>query len=222
MVTIIAAGEVLQLWPERAVFWPRRGTLFVADVHFGKAAAFRSAGIPVPEGGLADDLQRLSQLIAATDAARVVFLGDVLHARRGRTSAVVAGVAAWRAQYSHRQFLIVKGNHDKQAGNPPTEWEMNCADEPFIDPPFAFRHTPAKSTAHYVLAGHVHPAIRLRGRAGLREKLACFVVGSKSMILPAFGSFTGTTAIRPGPDDGIYAIAGNTLIRLTGPHAKGE
>ncbi|GIV83175.1 MAG: DEAD/DEAH box helicase [Candidatus Roseilinea sp.] len=215
MVTIIAAGEVLQLWPERAVFWPRRGTLFVADVHFGKAAAFRGAGIPVPEGGLADDLKRLSQLIAATDAARVVFLGDVLHARQGRTAAVVTGVAAWRAQYSHRQFLVVKGNHDKQAGNPPAEWQMSCTDEPFIDPPFALQHTPTKPAAHYVLAGHIHPAIRMRSRAGLREKLACFVVRPEVMILPAFGSFTGTTTIRPGPDDRIYAIAGNALIEVS-------
>lgn len=215
MVTIAAAGEVLQLWPERAVFWPRRSTLFVADVHFGKAAAFRGAGVPVPEGGLADDLRRLSQLIAATDAARVVFLGDVLHARRGRVVAVVAAVADWRAQHSHRQFLVIRGNHDARAGDPPIEWQMNCVDEPFIEPPLAFRHTPVTSSAYYALAGHVHPSIRLRGRAGLRERLPCFVVGPSCLILPAFGSFTGTAAIRPAPDDRIYAVAGDALVEVS-------
>ena len=215
MVTIVAAGEALQLWPERAVFWPRRGTLFVADVHFGKAAAFRSAGVPVPEGGLADDLRRLSRLIAATDAARVVFLGDVLHARQGRVASVVADVAAWRAQYSHRHFVLVRGNHDARAGDPPTEWQMTCVDEPFIEPPLALRHTPAASSAYYALAGHVHPSIRLHGRAGLRERLPCFVVGPSRMILPAFGGFTGTAVIRPAPDDRIYAVAGDALVEVS-------
>ncbi|MFN4294815.1 MAG: ligase-associated DNA damage response endonuclease PdeM [Thermoflexales bacterium] len=214
MVTVVAAGEVLQLWPERAVFWPRRGTLFVADVHFGKAAAFRDAGIPVPEGGLADDLRRLSRLIAATDAARVVFLGDVLHARQGRAASVVADVAAWRAQHSHRQFLLIRGNHDARAGDPPTEWQMACVDEPFIEPPLAFRHTPAASSAYYALAGHVHPSVSLRGRAGLRERLPCFVVGPSRMILPAFGAFTGMAAIRPAPGDRIYAVAGDALVEV--------
>ncbi|MCS6848764.1 MAG: ligase-associated DNA damage response endonuclease PdeM [Anaerolineae bacterium] len=215
MVTVTAAGEVLQLLPERAVFWPRRSTLFVADVHFGKAAAFRAAGIPAPEGGLAEDLQRLSQVIACAGAERVVFLGDVLHARRGRVDHVIARVTAWRSEHSHRQFMVVRGNHDARAGDPPPEWRMTCVDEPFIEPPLAFCHMPnASPAAGYMLAGHIHPAVWLRGRAGLRERLPCFVVGPSRMILPAFGSFTGSASVQPTPDDRIYAIAGDVLVEV--------
>ena len=42
------AGERLVLLPEMAAYWERAGTLLVADPHFGKAAAFRAAGIPEP------------------------------------------------------------------------------------------------------------------------------------------------------------------------------
>ncbi|MDW8351762.1 MAG: ligase-associated DNA damage response endonuclease PdeM [Anaerolineae bacterium] len=217
MVTITAAGEVLQLWPERVVFWPRRATLFVADAHFGKAAAFRAAGIPAPEGGLVEDLQRLSRVIAATGAERVVFLGDVLHARQGRVDHVIGRVAAWRAEHRHRQFVLVRGNHDARAGDPPAEWQITCVDEPLIEPPLALCHTPSASpTAGYLLAGHIHPAIQLRGKAGLRERLPCFIVGPNRMILPAFGSFTGSARVRLAPDDRLYAIAGDALIEVSG------
>jgi hypothetical protein len=35
------AGEKLGLFAERAIYWPARSTLLVADPHFGKAATFR-------------------------------------------------------------------------------------------------------------------------------------------------------------------------------------
>lgn len=214
MLTITVADETLQIWPERAVFWVRRSTLFVADLHFGKAAAFRAAGVPVPEGGLGEDLRRLSRLIAATDARRVVFLGDVVHARQGWAGQVIAEVAAWRAEHAHRQMLVIRGNHDARAGDPPPTWGMVCADEPLVESPFAFCHSPDVTSPGYTLAGHLHPAVRLRGRGGLREKLPCFVVGVHRMILPAFGSFTGASVVRPAPDDRIYAVVGDAVVAL--------
>src|SRR5262249_50769057 len=41
------AGERVTLLAERAAYWQRTRTLLVADTHFGKAATFRAAGIPV-------------------------------------------------------------------------------------------------------------------------------------------------------------------------------
>ncbi len=50
MTNCSVAGEDLVLLAERAVFWPAKKALFVADFHLGKAASFRSAGIPLPSG----------------------------------------------------------------------------------------------------------------------------------------------------------------------------
>jgi metallophosphoesterase superfamily enzyme len=47
-VDIEAAGEVLTLLPQRALFWPAMSMLVIADIHFGKAASFRAQGIPGP------------------------------------------------------------------------------------------------------------------------------------------------------------------------------
>jgi len=50
MIECTVAGEKLVLLAERAVFWPAKKALFVADFHLGKAASFRRAGIPLPSG----------------------------------------------------------------------------------------------------------------------------------------------------------------------------
>ena len=67
------AGEVLVLMPERVAAWPGRATLLVADAHFGKAASFRAAGIPVPRGTTGDDLASLDTALARAEVRRVVF-----------------------------------------------------------------------------------------------------------------------------------------------------
>src|SRR6185436_14749101 len=114
-------GETLVLLPERAVFWPRASTLLVADPHFGKAAAFRAAGVPVPRGTTTEALSRLDRAIDRMDARRVVFLGDFLHAREGRAPEMLRVLAEWRARRSALDVVLVRGNHDKRAGDPPAE-----------------------------------------------------------------------------------------------------
>jgi hypothetical protein len=80
-VQLELAGEPVRLLPERALFWQAACALVVADVHWGKAAAFRSAGIPIPGGATRQDLDRLDQAVARTGARRLVVLGDLFHAK---------------------------------------------------------------------------------------------------------------------------------------------
>ena len=56
---ITVAGEALLLLPERAAYIERTRTLLIADAHFGKAAAFRAAGVLVPRGTTGGTLGRL-------------------------------------------------------------------------------------------------------------------------------------------------------------------
>src|SRR5258708_21848410 len=99
LTTVTLAGERVELFAERALYWPRGRTLFVADVHLGKAAAFRAGGVPLPGGTTAGDLARLARLIAATRAERLVVLGGFLHAAAGRTDAPARAVSAWRRRH---------------------------------------------------------------------------------------------------------------------------
>src|SRR5204863_7878848 len=53
------ADELFVVLASRALWWPRRATLLIADPHLGKPAAFRSGGVPVPERSTTADLDRL-------------------------------------------------------------------------------------------------------------------------------------------------------------------
>src|SRR5690349_2361179 len=81
MTEILLQGASLVLLPERAVWWPDRKTLVVADVHWGKSAHFRKHGIPMPGGTQDRDSLRLARLIREYGAERLVIAGDLFHSR---------------------------------------------------------------------------------------------------------------------------------------------
>ncbi len=209
-----AAGEPLVLLPERAIFWPRRSTLLVADPHFGKAAGFRASGIPVPSGTTSEGLTRLDAALQATGVERVVFLGDFLHAKEGRATGMFDAVNEWRHRNSSVDMVLVRGNHDRSAGDPPPELGVTCVDAPLDDPPYRFTHHPSRARSVYVIAGHLHPGVRLHGAGGLRARLPCFWFGSGGAVLPAFGDFTGLALVDPVPGDRVYAVAGAEVLEV--------
>jgi DNA ligase-associated metallophosphoesterase len=212
--TITLQNERLTLLPEHALFWERKQSLIVADLHLGKAATFRAAGIPVPGGTTTDNLTRLSHLLTRTKARRLIILGDLIHARAGRSEGMMAAVAAWRAFHAEVNIVLVRGNHDAWAGDPGPEWRIICVNEPLLEPPFSLCHYPEESSAGYTLAGHLHPAVILTGLGRQREKLPCFFFGARVGILPAFGSFTGTAIITPQTGDEVYVVAEDEIIRM--------
>jgi DNA ligase-associated metallophosphoesterase len=207
-------GETLALLPERAVLREATATLLVADAHWGKAAAFRAAGLPVPGGTTSEGLARLDAALARTGARRVVFLGDLLHAREGRAPATLAVVAAWRRRHEGVEMLLVRGNHDRHAGDPPRELRIDCVDEPHAEAPFVYRHHPRDAAEGYVLAGHVHPAVTLRGVGRQRERLPCFWFGAGCAVLPAFGAFTGVAGVEPKAGDRVFVVADGTVVEV--------
>jgi DNA ligase-associated metallophosphoesterase len=212
MMHIRWGGEDLCLLAEKAVLWKRRRTLLIADPHFGKAAAFRDAGIPVPGGMTRTDLGRLDRLIGQTEVRRLVILGDFLHARAGRSLEVTAALADWRRRHSGVEVLLVRGNHDIHAGDPPQEWRITVAGEPLADPPFLFCHEPAGRRGGLVMGGHVHPAGVLEGPGGEWLRAPCFCFGADRAVVPAFGSFTGCKAIRPGPGERVFVVGEGEVV----------
>lgn len=141
-VAIEWAGEAIELRPERAALLPRHRTLLVADVHFGKARAFRRQGVPVPGGTTRETLARLDALVRATAPERLVFLGDLLHSRDAQGSAALEDFARWRAAHAALALVLVRGNHDRHAGDPPAALGIEVVDEPFALGALALCHHP--------------------------------------------------------------------------------
>lgn len=210
---IECAGERLHLLAERAIWWPAQQALLVADVHIGKSATFRALGVPVPSATDARTLDRLATLIAATRAARLLVLGDLLHAAHVHEPTVLAPLERWRWQHAALEIVLVRGNHDARAGDPPGVLDIHVVDEPLRMGPFALCHEPRANDAGYVLAGHLHPSVHLAVRADAL-RLACFWFGKAVGVLPAFGEFTGSLTIRRAAGDRVFAIAGDRVVAL--------
>jgi len=210
----IVGGERVALDAERALHWPRERTVFVADVHLGKAAAFRAGGVPLPRGSTAADLARLTRLIEHSSATRLVVLGDFLHAKAGRVAALADAFIAWRSLHSTIDVMLVRGNHDARAGDPPANWNVRCVDEPYALPPFLACHMTSSPPSGYALCGHRHPGVRIHGSGGETARLPCFVIGTRRAILPAFGRFTGLAEYARDSGETIVVVAGGALFTL--------
>ncbi|KAB8055699.1 ligase-associated DNA damage response endonuclease PdeM [Janthinobacterium rivuli] len=207
------AGEQLWLLASKAIYWPARKMLVIADIHFGKAAAFRALGVPVPRGTTTQNLLALDALLATYACEEIVFLGDFLHARAAHAAATVAAMLAWRARHRDVRLTVVRGNHDAHAGDPAAALGIGMVDEPHQVGKLSFCHHPDTVAPGYVLAGHVHPVYHLRadGR-GLR--LPCFLLGRQRAILPSFGAFTGGHAVRPAAGERVYVTADAAIFPL--------
>lgn len=217
-IEITTAGEALLLLPQRALFWPARKMLVVADIHFGKAASFRAQGIPVPRGTTTENLNALDLLQQTYGASHILFLGDFLHARHAHATATMAALGAWRERQADIQLTLVRGNHDSHAGDPPPALNIGVVDEPYQVSPFVFAHHPQSHAGGYVLAGHVHPVYRLA--AGVDAlRLPCFLFGPGGGMLPSFGSFTGGHPVMPAAGERLFVAAGEQVIEIP-PHAR--
>lgn len=211
------AGERVHLLAAPALWWPAQRTLFVADLHLGKAATYRALGQPVPGGSTARNLARLDALIQAQAPTHLVFLGDFLHARQARTPTLLQALADWRARHADLAMTLVRGNHDDRAGDPPADLRIEVVDEPHPLGPFAACHHPQTHATHFVLAGHEHPVFRLQGAGRDSLRLPCFVQDRAQAVLPAFGEFTGGWLAPSGPGRRFHVVGDGAVWSLPGP-----
>ncbi|NBT14005.1 MAG: ligase-associated DNA damage response endonuclease PdeM [Planctomycetia bacterium] len=218
-----AADGDLVLLAGRAAFVPATATLLVADVHLGKAATFRRAGIPVPEGTAQRDLDRLVRLAATHAARRVVVLGDLLHAKGGCTDAVWAEFRDCRKQIA-AEIVLVLGNHDRglatDAARLAERLGIDACVAALDEPPFRFVHEPASprdesAGDRTVVAGHLHPTVAITAPGGDRLVERCFVADPGAVVLPAFGSFTGGHRIATAPRRRLWVARDDGVVEVT-------
>lgn len=208
-VTLTLAGETMVLLGGRAMFWPARRRLVIADLHLGKEHVFRQAGIAVPRGATDDDLQRLGDLLDVTGAQSLWIVGDVLHGPASGASWRDSW-RQWRQKYRHIEVAALIGNHDRALD----------ADALFIHPlgdicsdgPFVFRHIPqADKQGRYGVAGHIHPQARV---PGVPRNWPVFWIRPEMIVLPAFSAFTGGQHVSLARGDRLVACVEGSAIPI--------
>ena len=196
--------QTFLLHPLKAVYWVEEKALLLADFHLGKASHFRKNGIAVPQQVTYSNYAKFNRLLKAFPLERVIFLGDLFHSDHNeeweKFGALIRG-------YNQFNFSLISGNHDIMARKEYEKFNITVFDEPYTIGPLLLSHHPMDEVpaTYYNLAGHVHPSIRLRGKARQSLRLPCFYFSDYNGLLPAFGKFTGTAIIRPKKTDQVFA-----------------
>jgi uncharacterized protein len=216
MHAISIDGIELLLLAKRGLFWPEQKTLFIADTHFGKEATFRSHGVAVPRGSTSGTLLTIAEMIADSNATRLILLGDMFHARSSISDDIQRSLDRFFADHSQLTFSLVLGNHDRGIPRRLGSWPIDILDSGSKLGRISVSHIPQEPSegSDLLLCGHLHPAYRFQTKTDSLGKLSCFWLSNKQLVLPAIGQFTGTYVVKPIKTDRTWVIAGDQVVEV--------
>lgn len=206
------AEEQLVLLADGAVHWPSRNTVWLSDLHLGKAAHFRKHGVPIGSEPTLATLHRLRECIKRRRPRRILLLGDLFHSDINREWEPFAGLCS---EFASLEWCLVRGNHDMIPEVLLRESGILQRDR-LDEGPFTFTHDPSDLTEGfgYHICGHLHPGIRLRGMGRQTMRMRCFHFGKGQAVMPAYGAFTGMHTIEPDPADRVFAVTGDAVLEV--------
>lgn len=209
--TIELQGEQLVLSNQRAMYWPAQKALILSDLHVGKTAHFRKHGIPIPDDIFKEDLRQLYGLIKYFNARRVLIVGDLFHAEFNKN---MDEFAQWRDQFKEVAFVLIKGNHDRLSNHWKSLFNLEVVDHLKLGP-FLFVHDPQDHDEKaFVISGHIHPGVLVKGKARQKIKLPCYALTNNELVLPAFSRFTGLNSRYSKKDTVHYAFTENAFFKF--------
>jgi DNA ligase-associated metallophosphoesterase len=174
-----------------ALWLPQERTLVVADLHLEKGSAYAARGVFLPPYDSTATLAALTAAVLRHAPARVIALGDSFHDAQAHKRIAPDSLAALQRLQTGRDWLWVTGNHDPQISR-----EMGGETAAMISiAGIALRHEPDERETGFEIAGHLHPAakVRMRGRA-LRRR--CFALSPRRCVMPAMGAYAGGLNLR--------------------------
>lgn len=207
MTTGARAAHAIEIGGERAVcdpsgalFFPDLSLLAVSDLHLEKSSSFARRGSFLPPYDTAATLTRLSAVIAAYDPGIVISLGDSFHDGGGAARMPEPFRHKLEALIAGRDWYWVSGNHDP---DPPSDLPGRPAHEIAVCG-LTFRHEPTSAGGAGEIAGHLHPGARIV-RNGRSVRRPCFASDGERLIMPAFGSLTGTLNVLDRAYAGLFS-----------------
>jgi len=202
-------GNSFILHPLKAAYWVNQEALLIADLHFGKVTHFRKSGIAVPGEKAMEDAVKLDRLMEEFKPGKVYFLGDLFHSDYNKEIKILE---SFIDRHTGVGFTLITGNHDLPGFLRGIETRVEIMEEATIGE-FSLQHKPSEpGNSKYQICGHLHPAVKLRGPSKQYLKLPCFYVTNIMMVLPSFGSFTGSKVIRPKKGDRVFVVTGEEVI----------
>ncbi|MFC3908318.1 ligase-associated DNA damage response endonuclease PdeM [Legionella dresdenensis] len=184
-IEIVFAGHELILDANACLFWPAYQILIVSDLHLEKGSFLARHGSPLPLHDTLDTLLRLQAMVEYYQPKILVSLGDNVHDWQGLKrmlpehrqllAAISAKVVKW---------LWIIGNHDQNELSAPELAAISCVNDHVIDS-IILSHDKLAGDVYQII-GHYHPCATINAVRG-----KCFAFNQKTLVMPAFGSYTG-------------------------------
>ena len=193
------AGEAFICDPFGCLYWPEENCLIVSDLHLEKGSSFASRGRLIPPYDTAATLNMLEQRLEYWRPKTVISLGDSFHDKNAAERIPQQYHLQLSAMMKGRNWIWIQGNHDPLA---PANLEGQDATELAIGP-IIFRHEPHSGPSNGEIAGHLHPAAKIK-RRGSSVRRRCFIGDGTRLIMPSFGSFTGGLNVCDTAFDGMF------------------
>ncbi len=205
----LGEGEVV-LRCSGALWLEAERTLVVADLHLEKGSSYASRGQMLPPYDTRETLRRLEAEVVALAPTTVILLGDTFHDRRSEDRLAKDDAETLRGLAAGRRLVWVIGNHDADG---PNALPGEAADE-LVLAGLTFRHEPQPGPQPGEVAGHLHPAARVKAPRGTVRR-RCFITDGERLILPAFGAYAGGLNVRDPAFAGVFM--GQPLTGVLGP-----
>jgi DNA ligase-associated metallophosphoesterase len=198
LVTRVAGAEV-RLRPSGALWLEAEATLVVADLHLEKGSSYARRGQMLPPYDTRETLARLEAEVAALAPRVLVLLGDSFHDHDSEGRLDAADAARLAALAIGRTLVWVVGNHDADG---PAALPGERAAELSIAG-LTLRHEPQPGAGGAEVAGHLHPAAKVRSSLGAVRR-RCFATDAQRLVLPAFGAYAGGLNLRDPAFLGLF------------------
>lgn len=185
-------GQMLEPLLSGGLYWRAERALLVADLHLEKMSSYAGRGSFLPPYDTGLTLGRLERDLDATGAETVIALGDSFHRDEGTASLLEADRMRLDGLTERAHWIWLAGNHDPAAHCLGGE----CLPE-LQRRGLTLTHLPRRGVDG-LIAGHLHPAARVLAD-GRSVRRPCFVHDGRTLLLPAYGSSTGSINILSAP-----------------------
>lgn len=214
MSTLCDMGEGRFAHASGALWLPEARAALVADAHLGYGWAQRRRG----ELGPVEDSKtqpRLRSVMEELRPAKVVFLGDLVHAPKPAEGERAAIEATLREVAGQAELVLVRGNHDRAFGRDFGNLGVEVVEswrEGGLTALHGDRLGRMAIPEGHLVVGHLHPVLRVRDAAGGRQKLRLFLLGGGVTVMPAFSPFSGGFDVAGGIPEELRALMGRGAV----------
>jgi uncharacterized protein len=203
--------------PQALLWLPDCKTLVASDLHFEKGSAYAARGAMLPPFDTSETLARLNSVILALNPDLLIALGDSFHDIDADNRLATKDKDNLLSLSQSTPTIWIEGNHDPEVPS----WLAGQRCAAFHHSGLYFTHEPTGTLAGEV-AGHLHPCARVTGKSGRSLRRRCFISDGRTLVMPAFGAFTGGLSVTDPAFHGLFERPPVTLIASGTPRAPGS